>query len=531
MISNKIQYNPDVLDALANLSSDEVFTPPKIANEMLDLLPKEIWSDSSIKILDPACKSWVFLREAAKRFIKWLENEFPDLQERIDHIMTKQLFWIWITNLTASLSRRSLYCSKNAKFDPNDDLWKYSICTKFGTNDWNIWFDRVEHERKNGNCIHCGASQSEYERNKGLETHAYKFIHSTPEEINALFGLDPKMRFDVIIGNPPYQLSDWGAQASAKPIYNLFIQQAKKLNPKFLSMIVPARWFIWGKGLDTFRDEMIKDQHIAVLHDFTDSKQVFNGVDIKGGVCYFLRDRDSTQPCKYHLHDSEGEKVSERYLSQGNADIIIRYKECLNILEKVQKLWEKSLSTIISSRKPYGLPTDFFKDPAKYGKPNALYSSYVEWGMAIYGLDGMKRTKKRVTKDYPITEWTKNLNTYKVFIWYAYWCWALGEVIPSPILAMPILASPMELCTETFIEMWGFTTALEAENALAYLKTKFFRLLVGIKKTTQHATQSVYQFVPMQDFSKSRTDEELYKKYDLTQEEIDYIETMIKPMD
>lgn len=515
----RFNYNPDVLEAIANLSNDEVFTPPKLANTMLDLLPKELWSDSSIKILDPATKSWVFLREAAKRLIKGLEKEIPNLQERINHICTKQLFGIAITELTSLLTRRSLYCSKYAN-------GKYSITTSFQVPEGNIRYNNIDHIWENGYCKQCWATENIYKRDEELESYAYNFIHLSPEDILALFWGESTMKFDVIIWNPPYQLKDGGQGASAKPIYHFFIQQAKKLNPRYLSMIIPARRFIGGKGLDNFREEMINDHNISILHDFVDSKQIFNGVDIKGGVCYFLREKDEEKPCEYHLHDETGEQISTRFLAEGNAGIVIRYQECIDILKKVQKLWETSLATIISSRKPYWLATDFFKDPKKYWKPDTLSDKPIANGMTIHGLVNLKRTKKYVDEDYPITQWGENLNKYKILITKSYWSWTLGEEIPAPILA-----KPMELCTETFIEMWGFIDLNQTKNALSYLKTKFLRFLVGIKKTTQDAPNRVYQLVPIQDFTEKRTDQKLYQKYWLSTDEINFIENMIAPME
>ena len=317
-----LQHNPDVLSCLANLSSDEVFTPPEVANAMLDMLPQELWQDSKATFLDPACKSGVFLREIAKRLIEGLKDEIPDLQTRLDHIFQKQLYGIAITDLTALLSRRSLYGSKWANS-------KYSF-SRFDTAEGLIRLNpKLHHTWKNGRCEFCGASQSEYDRSSTLESHAYEFIHThTPEKIF-------KMKFDVIIGNPPYQLSDGGAQSSSTPIYNYFVERSKKLNPKYLSFIIPARWFSGGKGLDIFRKNMIEDKRIRILHDFLNSSECFgNGVEIKGGVCYFLWNRDEEGMCQIFTHNAGVVKKQKlRFLEEGEG-LFIRYEEGLNILKK-----------------------------------------------------------------------------------------------------------------------------------------------------------------------------------------------------
>lgn len=493
-------YNPDVLTCLANLSNDEVFTPPEVANRMLDMLPEELWHDSSATFLDPACKSGVFLREIAKRLIEGLQEEIPDLQKRIDHIFHKQLYGIAITELTSLLSRRSVYCSKY----PNS---KYSI-SLFDDSSGNIRYKRVPHRWQNGKCVFCGASQKEYERGDELETHAYEWIHTIkPEEIF-------KMKFDVIIGNPPYQLSDGGAQASATPIYNRFVEQAKKLNPRYMTMIIPARWYAGGKGLDTFRASMVMDRRIRVLHDFINASDCFgNGVEIKGGICFFLWDRDHVGKCKVFTHT--GDKTveqNERYLQEDGNDVFIRYAEGVSILGKVQSANEKTMDEMVSSQKPFGLRTYVHGEQKRFAGSIKLY----ERGGTGYVNRG-EITKNENWIDQP-----------KVFISAAY---NAGDSIPHQIIGKPIAGEAGSACTETYIVVGPFNAPFEVDNAISYIQTKFFRFLVMLRKSSQHAASSVYAFVPQQDFSKPWTDTELYKKYGLTDDEIAFIESMIKPME
>lgn len=496
-------YNPDVLTCLANLSNDEVFTPPEVANRMLDMLPEELWHDSSATFLDPACKSGVFLREIAKRLIEGLKEEIPDLQERIDHIFHKQLYGIAITELTSLLSRRSVYCSKY----PNS---KYSI-TLFEDTSGNIRYRRIPHRWQNVKCLFCGASKSEYERGDELETHAYEWIHTIkPEEIF-------KMKFDVIIGNPPYALDTAGAGRQAKPIYNLFIEQAKKLKPRYLSMIIPSRWFAGGMGLDDFRNSMMNDRHISKIVDYTNSKDCFPGISVSGGVCYFLWNRDKESDCEFINITNNSEDAITRPLNEFQT--LVRYNKAVSIIHKIQQKKESLLAEMISSLMPYGLSTSYRGHSSPQGKNE----------LALHASNGVTYIdRQEISKGYETVDSFKLLVS-KTSAEHA------GEpgkdgrfkVIPS---SMKVLY-PGEVCTHSYFIIGNWEDSQTAENALIYMRTKFVRFLMLLCISGFGLSKIVFQFVPVQDFSKSWTDAELYEKYGLTEEEIAFIESMIKPME
>ena len=491
-------YNPDVLTCLANLSNDEVFTPPEVANRMLDMLPEEIWHDSSVTFLEPACKSGVFLREIAKRLIDGLKEEIPDLQERIDHIFHKQLYGIAITELTSLLSRRSVYCSKY----PNS---RYSI-SHFEDTSGNIRYKRIQHRWQNGKCLFCGASRNEYERGDDLETHAYEWIHTAkPEEIF-------KMKFDVIIGNPPYQLNDGGNNASAIPLYQKFIKQSLKLSPRYLSMIIPSRWFSGGRGLDEFRSSMINDTHLRKLYDFENAGECFPGVDISGGVCYFLWDRQYDGPCTFVNVESENENTSTRYLNK--YPILVRSNKAIPIIDKVASFGEKTLDKKVSSQKPFGLRT--------FVRPDDSGELMLRWNG---GKGPIKR--EHVTSGIElINRW--NVIVSRVFFEHG------GQVDKNGqrrVLSVLEILKPMEVCTETYIVVDSFESETKARNLYAYLQTCFARFLILQATSSIMITRNCFIFVPIQDFSERWTDEKLYAKYGLTKDEIDFIESMIKPME
>lgn len=501
-------YNPDVLSCIANLSNDEVFTPPELANRVLDMLPAELWSDSDVKILDPFCKSGVFLREAAKRFIKGLASIYPDLQERVDHIMHEQLYGIAVTELTSLLSRRSLYCSKY----PNGIFSVSKFCDIEGR----IRFRDVSHTWINGKCKYCGAAQSQYARSAELETHAYELIHTHhPERIF-------NMKFDVIVGNPPYQLSDGGAQASAKPVYQLFVQQAKKLNPSYLAMIIPARWYSGGKGLDEFRDEMLHDEHLKILNDFPITSDCFPGVNIRGGVCYFLWERGYSNNGEVEVITHNGtEQISHRRpLLYGDSGIFIRYAEALSILEKVQAKGETTLSSVVSSRKPFGIDAALLRGNAVRDDSKGMKSPVLCYkrGMKTAHID---------LRDIPNhSDW---VGSWKVFVPRAN---NIGTELADDNLNS-FVGAPGTACTESYIAI-GADMGLDESGARSlakYLRTKFVRFLHSLAKVSQDATSKTYRFVPLPDFEKTLDDASLYERYGLSSREIAFVEETIAPME
>ena len=495
----KSKSRPDILDCIANLSNDEVFTSPELVSKILDTLPDDVWKNKEYKFLDPCSKTGVFLREIATRLNHGLREIIKDDQKRIRHILENQIFGIAITEITQLMSKRSLYCSINANGSK-------SVAEFFDDIDGNIFYSNIDHKwnDEKTKCIICGATSQVFNRSEKLEKHAYNFIHIN--NINNIF--NSNMKFDVIVGNPPYQLKDGGHEASAKPIYNLFVEQAKKLNPRFITMIIPSRWFSGGKGLDKFREEMLNDKKIRVLHDFIDASECFgNGVSIKGGVCYFLWDRDQEGECQITTH-YRGKIISseKRPLLEKNINTYIRYGQAISIIKKIQKLKENSFSSIISSRKPFGLPTNFesnlieHKDYLKvFGNKKIMY---VDRKLISINKDWIDKHKLIVPK-------------------------AVGTGNTFTDLVKPIYSPPQTICTETYIVFGPFKNEKECQNVISYVNTKFFHFLLGLKKITQDTTKSVYEFIPMQNFNETFNDIKLFQKYNFDRKEIDFIEKMV----
>lgn len=521
--------NPDVLTCIANLSNDEVFTPPEFANRMLDTLAAawaannggaDLWSDSTVRFLDPFTKSGVFLRQIASRLTEGLATEIPNIQQRVDHILTRQVFGIGITHLTSLLARRSVYCSKHAN-------GPHAIAKGFASEAGNIWFERMEHTWVEGRCRFCGASQKTLDRGEELETHAYALIHSDNVKtlISELFGGD--MQFDVIIGNPPYQLDDGGFGTSAAPIYQLFVQQAKALEPRYLTMVIPSRWFAGGKGLDDFRESMLIDNRIRSIDDYLSAADVFPGVGLKGGVCYFLWDRDNPGKCQVSTHFKDWPvSTCTRPLLEEGADIFIRFNEGLSIFKKVAAIENargvkslllpenKRFDLLVSSRKPFGLTT-MFKGRAIKRVGDIL----------VYQNGGKGYVPKK-----SITTGADLIGAWKVYVGRAAPGTGNRDTYPHRIISTPFVGEPGSISSETYLCIAPFDSKSQAENVLSYLCCRLTRFLILLHKPSQDTTRKVYTFVPTQDWTKPWVDIDLYKKYGLTTREIAFIEGIVRPM-
>lgn len=504
--------NPDVLTCIANLSNDEVFTPPEFANRMLDTLAHawaggnsgaNIWEDSSVRFLDPCTKSGVFLREITSRLTKGLAEEIPNLEDRVNHILTQQVFAIGITHLTSLLARRSVYCSKHARGE-------HSIAKSFDSDDGNIWFERTEHTWDRGKCKYCGASKKALDRGEGLETHAYAFIHTQDVQarVAELFGGD--MQFDVIIGNPPYQLDDGGYGTSAAPIYQLFVEKALALDPRYAVFVTPSRWMAGGKGLDKYRERMLSDTRLRNIVDFPKLYEGFPGVKIRGGISYFLWDRDHDGPCQVQtIWDGQptGPAVSRNLSAY---DVLVRRNEAVPILEKVKAKGELTLDSRVSSGKPFGLRTFFHgkTQPKGLKKPVKLFGSQkISW---------VERSEIPANRAW-IDDWKVLMTAVQ----------GTSAAVETKFLSKPIIAAPGTACTETYLVAGHFDNERAAANYAKYLRTRFVRFLVSLRKATQHATRDVYGFVPDLPLDREWTDERLYKRYGLTKEEIAFIESHV----
>jgi hypothetical protein len=342
------------------------------------------------------------------------------------------------------------------------------------------------------------------------------------------------MKFNAIVGNPPYQEMDGGAQASAKPIYNQFVDIAKKMEPQYLSMIMPSRWFSGGRGLDEFRDSMLNDKRLRKLHDYKNARDCFPNVEIKGGVNYFLWDRDNEGLCKVTSHSgNEVTSEIERHLLEEKTSTFIRYNEAVPILKKIQEYNEKSFAELVSANDPFGFDVRVegsmkrVKPKYKLNKFDGSIKFYYNgWRNEGIGHIDAKSVKKN-------TDW---LNKKKLFV-----AKAIGTGDSKTDSIKPFIPENPSCTSETYLVIGPFDSDEKIQNVLNYIESKFFHFMVSLKKNTQEARRGVYEFVPLQDFttnsdidwsqSIAEIDQQLYQKYGLSEAEVSFIERMIKPME
>lgn len=494
------QHIPDILDCLAQLSNDEVPTPPKLARAMLDILPDDVWGKADYVWLDPFCKSGIFLREAAGRLLEGLSDQIPDFEQRRDHIYRNMLWGTSITEMTGMISRRSLYYSRDAAGPAS--------VVPFDGEEGNLPFIRVRHtypKKKDGTvtggCTVCGAP-FDLERGEARENYAYSFIHGAypTEELK-------DMKFDVIVGNPPYQIDSDG-NTRTKPVYHLFVQQAIAMKPRYAVMITPSRWFAGGLGLDEFRQQMLTGGRIDRLVDYVDPTDCFPGVDIQAGVSFFRWDREHTGPTRISAANRDGiEDAVSRPLDE--FDIFVRDNHAVPIIRKVRALEESTLDKRVSKRVPFGLQSNF--KSAKSGHITVI---------------GRNRTSQ-TAGSADITSNATWLDKHKVLMPVGY-----GERGHGPylVLGKPFIAGPGTACTDTYVVAGVFETEGEAENYRQYLGLRLPRFLVLQRKISQHLTNDRFAFVPDLPMDRSWSDADLYERYGLSDDEIAYVESRIRPL-
>lgn len=497
------QYVPDILDCLAQLSNDEVPTPPKLARAMLDILPDDVWSQADYKWLDPFCKSGIFLREAAARLLEGLSDQIPSFEERRDHIYRNMLWGTSITEMTGMIARRSLYYSRDASGpasvvhfdDPEGNLpWVRTRHT----------FPKKKDGTVTGGCTICGAP-FDLERGDQRENYAYSFIHGAypTEEMK-------DMKFDVIVGNPPYQVDSAG-NTRTKPVYQLFVQQAIAMNPRYVVMITPSRWFAGGLGLDDFRTEMLDSKRISHLVDFVDATHCFPGVDIQAGVSYFRWDRAHLGETTV-VNASDGRVGNPMLRPLGEFDVLLRDNAAVPIVRKVLALGEPTVDSIALSTLPFGMRSNFKPAAGKASRPVTVYGRDRTTFLADLG---------------EITANAEHVPRWKVLVPRAY-----GERGSGPylVLGKSFIAGPGTACTMTYAVVGSFSTEAEATAFRSYLRSKLFRFLLLQRKITQDLTPDRFGFVPLVPLNTVWTDRDLYERYGLTEDEIAYIESQIKPM-
>lgn len=510
MLSTYKNKEPDILEVISDLSNEEVFTPPEVARSLLAQLPTEVWVNPDLRWIDPFSKTGIFLREITRGLLVGLKEVIPDEKERLEHILRKMVFGVAVTELTSLMTRRSVYCSRNAGSPKS--------AVQMDKPQGNIVFGRLEHEFLNRKCGECHAAEAIYgSTDVNVENHAYALLHQRGRE---LISEEIGMKFDIVVGNPPYQIEVDEAGQNINPLYHLFIHQAKQLAPKYISMVIPSRWMAAGKGLGNFRQEMLGDTRLKKISDFPDAEDVFPGVGktIEGGICYFLWDRDYSGPCEFQsIQKGSVKDKSTRYLN--DYDVLVRNSQSIVILEKVLKKNLPPVSEIVSTRDPFGpaLSSNF----KNYSLERNSASDLV-----LYMNKGSTRLSAFVS-DKLVTRNQQLVDAWKVFVPKARGVTKSG---PDVVIGTPILAEPGSVCTLTYLAIGPFETKQHAQHFVEFLQTRIGRFLISLRKPTQDTTQSSYQWLPLLDLSKSWTDDKLASLFDLNESDLAFINERIREL-
>jgi site-specific DNA-methyltransferase (adenine-specific) len=503
---------PDVLETLAQLPNDEVYTHPKVVTAMLDSLPSDVWSKHDWKWLDPATKSGAFLREIYRRLMTGLYSWEPDAKTRREHILRNMIYGSSITEITGEVARRTLYQTRDATGQSVRDESLRDLIVDFQSREGNVRFVSAEHKfggsGQNRRCTICRAPEALVRLQR--ENFAYAFIHGMypPEEIS-------EMKFDVIVGNPPYQIGTEGHGATASTIYNFFVERAIALDPRYVVMITPSRWFAGGKGLDEFRSRMIADRHLKTIVDNPKLFDVFPGVEIKGGVSWFVWDREHDGDCEFSTR-IKGVVTSTaiRDLRAGDG-IVLRDNEAAKIVDKVRAVGLPSIESMVSVTKPFGLTM----------RSNYKGSVSEPFDGAVPLIYGNKIGYSRLDQIQRNHEW---INRWKVLLPRAGDGHGRDQ---SYVIGEPIALAPGSACTQTYFIAGMFETREETENYAKYLSSKFARFLILQRKITQDVTQERFRFVPLVDFNREWTDADLYERFGLSDDEMYYVENTILDRD
>ena len=531
-------YNEDtdILETLSSLNNHEVFTPPTVARQMLDLLPSEVWKNPYLKFLDPCAKTGVFLREIMVRLNDNLprKNEFGEdyycdgnnlnnPMERLYHIRRNMLYAIATSNLTAQITRRVLYGVTVANSDKDkacgfkglNDTYNYKMWNDYGKlrqRDGNVFYghNNPQHDFDlKGKCKICRMSREASEED--TESYAYPFIHGkVSTNIQKIRSGD--MRFDVIIGNPPYQISDGGGNgSSAIPLYHKFIELALSIKPMYISMITPSRWVNGGKGLDKFRKTMFSNKHLVSLQHYTKSRDLFPSVDIEGGVSFFLIDRSkNTNLLETLTIDGNNEDI---FNIDKTSPFIIMNRIGVSVFEKVSVIESSFLSTCVLARNPFGISSN-----SKHITDNDNSNTLIEVATKRFKI-------KYINKKY-IIKHQELIGKYNV---------VLSKLNGAAnnngrVIGNPEILGNGQCCTDTYLVLKSYDNLDLCLKFVSFVKTKFFRFMVSLKKTTNISSRKSFCYTPDICLSEEWTDEKLYAKYNLTQEEINYIESTIKEM-